>query len=480
MVPAVRRAMPGEASARADAVEAAVLERVRPDAALLAKVAEVREHLASRAMDAARAAGYPLVRCLVAGSAARGTFLKDRIDLDCFLLFPPSLPRADLERMGLDLGQSLLTDTETRYAEHPYRRGRFEGFTVDAVPGYAIDDPSHPLTAVDRTPFHNEYLRAHQTPSMVDQVRLAKQFLRALGIYGSEARRGGFSGYLVELLILKFGTLRGLLEEAKGWRMPVRYLSRPGAAPRVPEDVALVLDDPVDAERNVATALSRRNLALFVLAAREYLGRPSPQAFEASPEPTLARAAAEARVKDRGTHVASLSLPRPSVVDDILYPQLRKAERSLAEEAVRLGFRILGTASAAGVQEVIVLLESESAELPVVRVHEGPPVGVDRAGEFLEKWAGPGRPVLQGPYVSHDGRLTVDVGRDERRFEPLLSARVPQLPLGKDLQAGVTPERRLLPLAQTPESPHLSEALGELLDKRLPWLGRPVASAKGP
>lgn len=460
-------------AAAADGIERAVLERIRPDAEFLARVREVTAHLGARAEAAARERGFPLVRSLVAGSAARGTFLRDRIDLDFFLLFPPGLPRADLERMGLALGEAILTDTETRYAEHPYRRGRFEGFDVDAVPGYAIDDPAHPLTAVDRTPFHNEFLRRHQTPEMVDQVRLTKQFLRTLDVYGSESRRGGFSGYLVELLILRFHTLRGLLTDAQSWRVPVQFRSRPEAARRVPDDVALVLDDPVDPARNVATALTRRNLALFVLAAREYLARPRRDAFEPVPPATFSRAEADAALAVRATHVAGLLLPRPAVVDDILYPQLRKAERAAAEAADRLGFHVLGTASAAGTSEVVVLLEVDRAELPGVRVQDGPPAGIDRTGDFLEKWTAPDRAILQGPYVASDGHLVVEVPRTERRVEPLLTATLDHLPLGKDLRDGLGTSSRFVPLAAVPDGAHVAEALRDLLAKRLPW--RPPA-----
>jgi tRNA nucleotidyltransferase (CCA-adding enzyme) len=465
---------------RADDVEASVLERIRPPPEMLARVDAVGQQLVERAREAAARHGYPLVRCLVAGSAARGTFLRDRLDLDFFLLFPPTLPREQLEEMGLALGEEILRATETRYAEHPYRRGRFEEFVVDAVPGYAIDDPREPLTAVDRTPFHNEYLRAHQTPEMVEQVRLTKQFLRGLDVYGSEARRGGFSGYLVELLVLRFGTLRRLLDDARSWRIPTRFLSRPGVAPRVPDDVALVLDDPVDPARNVATALTRRNLALFILAAREYLVRPSLAAFEPPARLVPSRAEAERLVSERATHVTSLTLARPGVVDDILYPQLRKAERAMAEEAARLGFAVIGTASAAGEREVIVLLEVDRPRLSSVRVQDGPPAGIDRSGEFLEKWTQPSRPVLQGPYVGADGHLVVEVRRDERGVEPLLTATLGWLPLGRDLRERLLPSARFQTLSELPDRPEVAEALADLLTKRLPWAPRTSASERGP
>ena len=455
--------------ARAAAVERAVLDRISPPPEMLARVEEVVRHLVARAETEARERAIPLRRCLVAGSAARGTFLRDRVDLDFFLLFPAELDRASLERHGLALGRALLHAPETRYAEHPYLRGEFEGFAVDAVPGYAIDDPRAPKTAVDRTPFHQAYLSAHQTPESVGQVRLAKQFLRAHGLYGSEARTGGFSGYLVELLILRYGSLRGLLIEARRWKVPVRLESNPGAAPTVPDDVALVLDDPVDPHRNVASALSRRNLALFVLSAARYLVDPSDSAFELRPESTLRLAAARRAVAERGTHVLAVGLPRPALVDDILYPQLRKAERAVVAEAERLGFRPFASSSAAGDGRLLLLLELAHRREPLVRSHDGPPVGVDRAEEFLTKWPAGHPEVLQGPYVNDDGRLVVEVRRRERELEPLLAASLPNLALGRDLRAALDASVWVRPLDELEESPELVRALAGLLTKRLPW-----------
>ena len=454
---------------RADAVEAEVLERIRPSPDLLARVATTREHLVARSTALAAEMKFPLSRALVAGSAARGTFLQDRLDVDLFLLFPPDVTRPELERMGLALGAALLTDTETRYAEHPYRRGRFEGFTVDAVPGFAVTDSHRPLSAVDRTPFHQAYLAERETPVLVDQIRLTKQFLRTLGVYGSEARRGGCSGYLVELLVLRFGSFRGLMDAAQHWRIPVRLLSRPDAAPRAPEDVALLLDDPVDPARNVATALTRRNLATLILGAGGYLREPSRSWFEPRPMAVPTLASSLERVHERTTHVGALVLPRPKLVDDILYPQLRKAERAIAEEATRLGFAVLGTASAAGTGELVVLVEVEHGERPAVLAHAGPPAGLDRVDAFLDKWGAADAQVLQGPFVTEDGRLAVDTRRVHRRLEPLLTETLAHLPLGRDLRTGISAATRFQPVGELADSPQLREALGDLLAKQLPW-----------
>jgi len=382
-------------AAEADTIEREVGARITPSADFLARVSEVRAALVERVTAAAKARSSPLVRALVAGSAARGTFLQDRLDVDLFLLFPPDLPRERLREEGLALGRAVLSEPETRYAEHPYLRGKFEGFTVDAVPGFAITDPSHPLSPVDRTPFHQEYLAGRETPEIVRQVRLAKQFFRSLGVYGSEARTEGFSGYLVELVVIRFGSLRHLLVAARDWRVPVR-LAEPGKEPpRLPADVALVLADPVDPNRNVASALSRRNLGLFILAARAYLSRPSARFFEVHATLPFSKEAALALLHARGTHVTVAVLPRPDLVDDTLYPQVRKAARAVADELSRSDFAVLGEASAADASSVVIVVELAHPRRPQVRVQDGPPAGIDRVGHFLEKWGAKSDQVLQ-------------------------------------------------------------------------------------
>ncbi len=466
MVAAVDR----ERSAEADRVEAAVAQRITPTPEFLSRVARVREELVERVSEEARARKRPLVRALVAGSAARGTFLTDRLDIDLFLLFPPDLPRDRLREEGLALGRSVLEEPETRYAEHPYLRGRFEGFHVDAVPGFAVSDPSHPLSPVDRTPYHQEYLAARETPALVSEVRLAKAFFRALGVYGSEAKTEGLSGYLVELLVLRFAGLRGLLRAARSWRIPVR-LAEPGREPpRLPAEVALILADPVDPHRNVASALSRRNLAILILAADAYLAEPSERWYEPRPPAPWARDRALARVQARGTHVTVLAIPRPDLVDDTLYPQVRKAERAVADEIGRAQFAVLGSSSAVDADWVLVLVEVAHARRPEVRVQDGPPAGLDRVGHFLEKWTEREAPVLQGPYVAPDGRLAVETRRSERDLESVVRAALPRLALGRDLTPKDVATIEVRPLADAPETPALGDGLRELLGKRLPWL----------
>ncbi len=462
---------PAASNPEADRLEAQVSAQIAPTPEMQERVARVRLALVERVRAVAQERASPLVRALVAGSAARGTYLSDRLDVDLFLLFPPDLSRERLREEGLALGNAVLTETETRYAEHPYLRGRFDGFNVDAVPGFAITDPSQPLSPVDRTPFHQEYLAARETPELVAQVRLAKQFFRALGVYGSESRTEGCSGYLVELMVLRFGSLQGLLRAARSWRIPVRIEEPARDPPRLPAEVALILADPVDSHRNVASALSRRNLALLILAAGAYLDQPADRWFEVHTAAPFSREEALARTHERGTHVTVVSLPRPDLVDDTLYPQVRKAERAIAEEVARSGFEVIGSSSAVEPERVLVAVEVGHSHRPAVRAQDGPPAGLDRVGQFLDKWVAPDAPVLQGPYVRADGSLGVDTRRKDRDVESVVRAVLPRLSLGRDLTPEEPGQVTVRPLTSETDGPALSEALRELLGRRLPWLG---------
>ena len=460
--------------AEADRVESSIAASLAPSAELLARLEHARSRLVEVVTEAAKRRDSPLVRALVAGSAARATFLADRLDIDLFLLFPADLPDDRLREEGLALGREVLSQPTMRYAEHPYLRGTFEGFTVDAVPGFAVSDPSRPRSPVDRTPFHQAFLATRETLALVSEIRLAKQFLRTLGVYGSEARTEGFSGYVLELLVLQFGSFRGFLHAAQSWTIPVRLVPPEREPPGLPEHVALVLTDPVDPHRNVASALSRQNLGTLIVSARAYLAQPEPAWFEPRAPHALTKEEALHRIRGRVSHVTVVRLARPDLVDDTLYPQLRKAERAVAEELGRAGFHLLGSSSAADPQGLVVAVEVAYRSRPGVRVRPGPPAGLERASDFLAAWPPDLPEVVQGPYVRPDGHLAVETRATERDAEAFVRSVLPRLSLGRNLSAstGVT----VTSLDDAEGTPALSEALRLLLEKRLPW----PASVRGP
>ena len=414
-----------------DEVVGAVRERVRPDdderERMRAAVATLRE----RAEDAID--DLPVdADVLQVGSTARGTWIAGDRDIDLFVRFPADLSRERLEEYGLAVGHAVLPEGREEYAEHPYVVGEYEGFDVDCVPCYRLDSATDIQSAVDRTPFHTQYLESRLDADLADEIRLCKQFLKGVGAYGSDLRTRGFSGYLTELLVVEYGSFRALVEAAADdWHPPVRFdpedhgRARETAAPSRSDEVGdadlafddpLIVVDPTDPERNVAAVCSAENVARLQHYARELLADPREELFVPdSPDP-LSPEAVRQRVAARGTTPVAVRFDAPDVVEDQLYPQLRKSLTGVRDELDRRGFDVLRAATFAD-DDAVLFVELDVAERPAVERHEGPPVHVRQHAEgFFEKYADE---EAYGPFLD-GGRYVVERGREFRTAEGFL------------------------------------------------------------
>ena len=414
-----------------------MLKRVVPskeeEARLRATVEDVRRRVAATIRERGIEAEPLLV-----GSVAKGTHLS-QAEIDIFVCFPTGTPRDTLEKVGLELGE-FLEDKKRMYAEHPYTRGMWNGSEVEIVPCYKIRDASEKMSAVDRTPLHATYVIERLRQEQRDEVRLLKAFCEGVGVYGAEAKVQGFSGYLCELLVLKFGTFRAVLEAATRWRRgeAIVALDRP-AAKAFPQP--LVVIDPIDAGRNVASAVSEETLATFVHAGRAFLARPRIDFFFPKPRKPLTAPQARRILSQRGTTLLGITMPAPDITDDVLYPQLRKAQRAVEELCRKADFRITRGRFAVVDGLVLLLFEFEVFELPKVHKHRGPPVWVKNADEFMRRWRG-AREALTAPYIEGD-HWVVDVKRGATDAAQLVRAHLPEMSLGSHLDRAARKARML-------------------------------------
>ena len=377
-----------------DTVLERVRERVTPDAAERTALAEAVEEITDRAERAV--ADLPVeADVLHLGSTARDTWLAGDRDIDVFVRFPTDLDREDLETLGLEVGHAVLPDGTEEYAEHPYVVGTVDGFQVDLVPCYAVADPQAIRSAVDRTPFHNDYLAARLDADNVGDIRVAKQFLTGVGAYGSNLRTRGFSGFLVELLVLEHGTVRALLEAAADWHPPVRF--DPAGHSETTFEDPLVVVDPTDPERNVAAVCSESNVARLQHYARDLLADPDVSTFESTRPDPLDVEALSAIIERRTITPVALRFEAPDVVEDQLYPQLEKSIEGVTGALDRQGFDVLRAAAWAD-EMAVCYADLAVAERPSVERHEGPPVHVRKHAEvFVETYAGD--ETVAGPFV---------------------------------------------------------------------------------
>ncbi|WP_129114548.1 CCA tRNA nucleotidyltransferase [Halegenticoccus tardaugens] len=417
----------GARSADFERVASRVRERVTPDSDERTRLDAAADALEARVEDAL--SDLPIeADVLRVGSTARGTWLAGDRDIDLFVRFPPSLSREKLERYGLKVGRAVLPDGREEFAEHPYVTGAFDGFDVDLVPCYDVPTASDIRSAVDRTPFHNAYLQARLDDDIAGDVRTFKRFLKGIGAYGSDLRTRGFSGYLAELLVLEHGGFEPLVAAAADWRPPVEL--DPEDHGRKSFDDPLVVVDPTDPERNVAAVLSAENVARLQHYARELLADPREELFFPPERPPLTEAAVGDRIAERGTAPVAVVLDAPDIVEDQLYPQLRKSLDGIASELDRRGFAPLRAAAFADGRAVL-FVELTVGSLPAVERHRGPPVAVRRhASGFFAKYEDAD---VYGPFLDGDRyavererefRTAADFLRSDALFDVALGARV--------------------------------------------------------
>lgn len=437
-------------------VEAEVLARIKPTKQQDKKVAAAVESLTKRVLSEAKAHSV-LIEPMLVGSVAKGTNMKDP-DIDLFMLFPESTSLERLKEVGLDIGRRILGGRE-HYAQHPYVRGEFDGFEVDLVPAYKIRDTRCKMSAVDRTPFHTEFVKRSLDAGQLDEVRLLKRFMKGIGCYGAEAKVQGFSGYLCELLVIRFGSFREVLKAASGWKVgeALELPEHPGS--EFPEPLTFV--DPVDPTRNVASAVAVEPLLRFVHASREYLAGGDIRFFFPNPPEVWDTDTLQAMAGERLGNVIAVTFPKLDLIDDVSYPQLRKSLSSVAALLGRHDFEVEKTSVHVD-GESHLLVELASMSLPKERKHRGPPVNSENASEFLAKWQTLG---VSKPYVE-DGRWFVMVRRQHVRGDELVRSGLKALTLGKDVRkAG---EVEVHSGEQLLDERHLA-ALTRHFDERMPW-----------
>jgi len=348
-----------------------VLERIRPSARERAEERRFAAGLVAR-VGAACPAGC---KSVLTGSMAKGTFLRDSKDIDIFVLFPRTVAKAELEGSIEHILRRAFPGTgyQLSYAEHPYARFHCGGRRVDLVPAYSISRAAQRISAVDRSVLHTAFVRSRLRKGLADDVLLLKAFLKANSLYGAEIKVQGFSGYLCELLVIRHGGFMKLARAAAKWKPPIfidvnrHYRGKAEAGGAVARFGRFTVIDPTDRGRNVAAAVSRGNLSRFIALCRRFLKRPDAGFFLRKPESFREKVARESR----GMRLISLTMPRPDVVDDVLWGQMYKMMGQLEQHLAPFSPKGILADDSPHVVRLAVILGRD--RLPAEMVVEGPP-----------------------------------------------------------------------------------------------------------
>ena len=386
-----------------------VLKKIKPTKEEVEKLHDFIRNLLAVAKIAASGA-HPII----VGSTGRETWLSGDHDIDLFLMYPKSLSREELEKRGLAAGKKIVEllkgKWRLKYAEHPYVNARIGEYEVDIVPCYKIKKGEKIKSAVDRSPLHAEYIIQKLDSSLRDAVRLLKQFCKGIGIYGSDNKVEGISGYTCELLVIVYGKFEQVLKAVAKFK-PGKIIDIENywfANVKDPKKVErelkikfkgqpLILIDPIDKNRNVTAALSCENFVRFVMKAKEFLGAPDIEFFFPKKRPLTKQQLN--KLKARKTKFIALSFKKPDVSDDVLYPQLRKTLERLTKLLRHHGFDVIRKYHFVLNSKVLLMFELETWIKPFIEKRIGPPIfALKNSKDFLKKYAG----AEFGPYIEGD------------------------------------------------------------------------------
>jgi tRNA nucleotidyltransferase (CCA-adding enzyme) len=286
---------------------------------------------------------------------------------------------------------------------------------VDIVPCYDAA-PGEWQSATDRTPYHTDYIQTHLPKELRDEVRLLKKFMQGIGVYGAEIKIGGFSGYLCELLIMKYGSFNKVIEAFADYSKRIVidiegvYNERQRELELLfPEPLVIV--DPVDKGRNVASAVQTQKLYEFIAACRAFQKEPTEQFFY----PPLAHAVSPDLLEKRLEHCCSsflfLTIGELNAVPDVLWGQLYRTKRSLRTLLETNDYKVLRDTVWSNERGLSVFcFELEQTVLPNIKKHLGPQLERSAESEkFIEKYMQDKR-LLAGPYIE-EGRWIVELAR---------------------------------------------------------------------
>src|ERR687895_436985 len=205
--------------------------------------------IAEEAMKLLRQYYSPMITDVVlGGSFAKGTWLKRKdihdnsvksdgcTDIDIFIKIDVSLQDEEFDELAKKIAKQSLSgyNPRLRYSSHPY---------VEA-------------------------------------------YVKGIGVYGAEIATAGFSGYVTEILILKYGSFVSVLKAISNIKEDKNVIS----IGKFDEDVLkifqspIIIIDPIDSRRNLGTAISAESVGKAVLAARAFLEKPSLDFFREKKE----------------------------------------------------------------------------------------------------------------------------------------------------------------------------------------------------
>lgn len=373
---------------KTEKIKEKVLERITPNKEEIKKEKELAEKIIKKIN---KYKGKH-IQALLAGSLSRNTHLKGDKDMDIFILFDKKLDRKEFIKEGLKIAKKISgKNWEIDFGEHPYVKTEINGHKIELIPAYKIDSTKEMLSSVDRTPFHTNFIQEKIKEKQRNEVRLLKKFLKGTECYGAELKTQGFSGYLTELLILKYSNFENTLKNAVKWKenkvlsLTEKYSIKKEKELKQKFSNPLIFLDPTDDRRNVSAAVSKEVFEKFKKESKKFIKSPSINFFYPKQVKILSKTEFIKKIKKK--NIVLIETPYEKIHEDVTFGQLRNFLKKLEKELKKNDFTFLkGKFWSDEKKKMLLLVEVKESVLEKEKMIKGPPVKMtEHAKKFKEK-----------------------------------------------------------------------------------------------
>jgi tRNA nucleotidyltransferase (CCA-adding enzyme) len=231
------------------------------------------------------------VQIFVGGSFAKKSLIKkESYDADIFLRFNKKYSEKEISKYAKKIIRGIKKVSKVKGSRDYYKIKVSSKFEIELIPVKKISKAKEAENVTDMSYFHVLYVNKKvKSQKILNEIKLAKAFCEAVGVYGAESYIGGFSGYSLELLILNYKTFEKFLKELSKERKTKLVIDMEKLYKKN-ENILLdmngsklispiVLVDPTFKERNVLAALTQEKYDFFKQKAKEFLKNPNFEYF---------------------------------------------------------------------------------------------------------------------------------------------------------------------------------------------------------
>lgn len=335
--------------------------------------------------------------CRVGGSVAKGTWLAGVSDIDFFILFDYKkynrrhMIISDMAELALLQAFKFVTRL---HGSRDYFNITYKNYILEFVPVLEISSLSDALNLTDYSPLHVYWVRdrINANKKLQTEVRLAKQFFKAAGVYGAESYIAGFSGHIIEILTIYYGGFLRFLKNAVNWKngdiidINKAYKSRNkvlGAINESKLQSPIIVIDPVEPTRNAAAALGEEKFSLLKKTAKKFLANPSAEFFKTK------QFDINSLKQKKNQKLFVLQASPAEGKEDVIGSRFVKQFEMLKSGISKLDFEILDSGwHWAGEGPAVFWIYLPARPLPKEKVIAGPPAGMPNKfiAQFRKKW----------------------------------------------------------------------------------------------